>query len=277
MRPGHALTLLAAIVLLAACARPDVDSRQVSTPSPTATLPPEPAPVPTPAPSMATAALNVYEDPVGSLRFLFEVKNLNRYPVERIRATIRLRDGNGRPMAAQSAYARMDLLDPGESVPVLVVFFLASPEFARYDIEVEAHRADYIHELLHPSLEVIDLSGRVGQWVPYEVLGRVLNSGDHDAESVAITASCFDSEGRMAAIVSGKPERRLIPAGESSEFLLSVGSLAGSIVDCRAYAEGLIADYQYKPSRISRPLRTMAEAYSGCLPACPSSAGRLLS
>ncbi|MDH4208319.1 MAG: hypothetical protein OEV76_05545, partial [Anaerolineae bacterium] len=161
---------------------------------------------------------------------------------ERIRATIHLRDGGGRPIATQSAYAKMDLLNPGKSVPVLVVFFLASPEFAYYDIELEAHRADYLLQLAHSSLEIVDLSGRAGQWVPYEVLGRVLNSGEQDAESVAVVSSCFDSAGRIAAIVSGKPEQRLIPAGESSEFLLSVGSLAGSIVECRAYAEGLIAD-----------------------------------
>ena len=242
MRAGHVLILLVATVLLAACAQPQARSLEVPTP-PIATLPPEPSPTPTTQPSIGTGAVNMYQDPVGSLRFLFEVKNRNDYPVERVRATIFLRDGDDREIAAQSAYARMDLLKPGESAPVLMVFFLASPEFASYDIELEAHRADYLQELLHPSLEVVDLSGRVGQWVPYEVVGRVVNSGDSDAESVAVIAGCFDSQGRMAAIVSGKPEQRFIPAGESSEFLLSVGSLAGSIVDCRVYAEGLVANH----------------------------------
>jgi hypothetical protein len=241
MRVGQLVSLLLAIVLLAACAPQQVDNPEISTPAPTLTPSPTPPPTPTPAPSMETAALNVYEDPVGSLRFLFEVKNSNQYPVERIRATVRLRDRDGGQIATRSAYARMDLLNAGESAPVLVVFFLASPEFASYDIELEAHRADYLHELVHPSLEIVDLSGRVGQWVPYEVLGRVLNSGDHDAESVAVISSCSDSEGRIAAIVSGKPQQRFIPAGESSEFLLSIGSVAGSIEDCSAYVEGLMA------------------------------------
>ena len=121
----------------------------------------------------------------------------------------------------------------------MVVFFLTSPEFDSYDIDLEAHRADYVAELLHPALEIADLSGRAGEWVPYEILGRVVNTSEHDAGSVMVTATCFDSAGRTVAVVSGGPEQRLIPAGESSEFLLSVGSMAGDIADCEARAEGL--------------------------------------
>jgi hypothetical protein len=173
------------------------------------------------------------------LRFLFQAQNLSTFPVERVQATVSLRNGEGQVLAQRSAYAKSDLLRPGESAPVLVVFFLTSPAFDSYDIDLQAHRADYVAELLHPALEIVDLSGRVGEWVPYEVLGRVVNTGEHDVGSVMVTATCFDSQGRTVAIVSGGPEQRLIPAGESSEFLLSVGSMAGEIADCEARAEGL--------------------------------------
>ncbi len=247
MRPSQLITLLVASVLLAACTEPAADRPAVPTPPVTATLSPDPSATPTPAPSMGTATANVYQDPAGSLRFLFEVRNLSRFPVERVRATIRLRDEDDQVIAWQSAYARTDVLSPGEAASVLVVFFLTSPEFDSHEIGVDAHRADYLLELVHPALEIVDLSGRVGQWVPYEVLGRVLNAGEGDAESVRVVASCFDSQGRVAAIISGRPEHRLIPAGESSEFLLSVGSTAGDIVGCKARAQGLLTARQGEP------------------------------
>jgi len=238
MRRNCLITLVLASAFLAACASPAIVKPEA--PTPTATRLPGPSPTPTPAAVLEISATSSYSDPVGSLRFLFQVTNISPFPVERVCATVYLEDGEGELIAQQRAYAKSDLLKPGESAPVLVVFFLTSPEYARYDIAAEGHSADYLSEHLHPALEIEGLSGRVGEWVPYEVLGRVLNAGEHDVESVMVTANCFDSQGRTTAIVSGAPEQRSIPAGESSDFLLSVGSMAGEIAHCEALVEGLI-------------------------------------
>lgn len=239
MRSDTLLTLFVVTALLAACGAPEVKAPEAPTPAPTATRRPRPSPTPTPSPALQASAPSSYRDPVGSLRFMFQVKNLSEFAVEQVRATVSLKNGEGEVIAEQSAYARLDLLRPAELAPVLVVFFLTSPEYADYDISVDGARADRLAELLHPALEIVELSGRVGEWVPYEVLGRVLNSSEQDVEAVLVTAYCFDSQGRTTAIVSGGPEQRAIPAGESSEFLLSVGSSAGEIAACAARAEGL--------------------------------------
>jgi hypothetical protein len=242
MRLLRALTVFVPVSMLCACSGPPGHIAATPSPPATSTVSPRPAPSATPAPSLDTTPATVYEDPVGSLRFLFEVTNLSEFPLERVRASVDLRARGGALLSSQEAYAKVGLLQPGESAPVLVVFFLSNPDFSSYEIRVEAARADYLLALMCPELEIADLSARVGEWVPYEVLGRVLNAGESDAESVTVTASCVDSEGRIAAIISGSPEQRLIPAGESSEFLLSVGSTAAPIAECRARAEGLIAD-----------------------------------
>jgi hypothetical protein len=182
----------------------------------------------------------MYEDPVGSLRFLLDVENANDYPVERVRASVVLRDEEGRTVASQSAYARLDLLGAAERAPVLVVFFLVSPDFATHDISVDAHKADYLMQLLNPTLEIVDPSGRVGEWVPYEVLGEVHNASRLEAESVTLAVTCFDAQGRIVAIGTGRPDDRSIPAGESSEFLVSLGAVAGHVDRCRVQVEGLI-------------------------------------
>jgi hypothetical protein len=189
---------------------------------------------------LETRAENYYEDSVGSLRFLFDVRNLNNYPVERVRAKVVLRDDEGKAIASRTAYARQDLLAAGETASVMVVFFLASPDFATYEILADASEADYMLELVHPALRIADPSARVGEWVPYEVSGTVQNLGDLTVECVTVAVTCYDVEERIVAAATGRAEDRTIPAGGSSEFLVSLGALAGDVDVCRAQVEGLI-------------------------------------
>jgi hypothetical protein len=227
MRANHLLVLLLMAAFLGACA-PASEAPEEATPRLPAPTVPRPTPTPTPSPSMETRSENVYEDPVGSLRFLLDVENASDYPVERVRAIVVLQDGVGRTVASQSAYAGLDLLRPGERASVLVVFFLVSPDFVTHNIRIDAQKADYMTQLLHHGLEIVDSSGRVGEWVPYEVLGNVQNTSGLDAESV-----------------TGRPEGRTVPAGESSEFLVSLGAVAGNVETCRVQAEGLIPAGDY--------------------------------
>ncbi|HUW94754.1 MAG TPA: hypothetical protein VMW58_03135 [Anaerolineae bacterium] len=240
MRLKHLLILLFIPVFLSSCldgpATPEGGSQRAATP----TRIPRASPTPTPPLAFETVSENAYQDPVGSLRFLVEVENANDYPVESVSATVVLRDEEGRAVASQSAYARLDLLEAGDVAPVLVVFFLAHPDFATHDLEIDAQRADYLAQLLHPALEVVDLSGRIGEWVPYEVLGQVHNAGPLDAQSVTLSVTCYDADEQIVAIGTGRPTDRVILAHGSSEFLVSLGALAGNIDKCRVRAEGLV-------------------------------------
>jgi hypothetical protein len=208
----------------------------------TPTLVARASPTPTPLLGFETRGDNFYDDPVGSLRFLFEVSNTNDLATERLRAVVRLLDADGQVVASRSGYARMDVLAPGQSAPVMVVFFLSSPDFASYEIIIEARDADYLPELLHGGLQITEETTRVGEWVPYEVLGQVNNVADVDAESVTLTVTCYDARGRVVAIGTGRPEEREIEARESSEFLVTVGTTAGEVATCTVQAEGLIAN-----------------------------------
>ena len=239
MRATHILVLLLMAAFLTACNdTPQV--REAAAPRPPTPTIPAPPPTPTASPVLETLSENMYEDPVGSLRFLLDVENANDYPVERVRASVVLQDEEGRTVASQPAYARLDLLGPGERAPVMVVFFLASPDFATHHIRIDAQKADYLMQLLHPTLEIVDPSGRVGEWVPYEVLGKVHNASSLDAESVTLAVTCFDAQGRIVAIGTGRPDDRTIPAGESSEFFVSLGAVAGDVDRCRVQVEGLV-------------------------------------
>lgn len=171
-----------------------------------------------------------------------EVRNANDYAVENIRTTVVLRDEVGETVASQSAYAKLDLLEPSERAPVLVVFFLEHPPYATHQIHVDGQRAEYLQDLLHPALEVVDVSARVGEWVPYEVAGKVHNAGQGDAEAVTLFVTCHDAQLRPVAIGTGRPSSRVIPAGAASEFLISVGAVAGEIESCRVQVEGLRSD-----------------------------------
>lgn len=239
MRATHILVLLLTAAFLVECVDAPETPEAVTTLSPTPTVP-RPSPTPTSSPVLQTHSENIYEDPVGSLRFLLDVENANEYPVERVRASVLLRDGEGCTVASRSAYARLDLLNPGERASVMVVFFLASPDFVTHDIRLEAQKADYMTQLLSTTLEIVDPAGRVGEWVPYEVLGEVHNTGSLDAEAVTLAVTCYDIQGKIVAIGTGRPDDRTILAGESAEFLVSLGAVTGNVDECRVQVEGLI-------------------------------------
>lgn len=221
----------------------------VTTPLVTPTLPAEttvvPKPSPTSRPSLAfeVSGMNFYEDPVGSLRFLLEVSNMNDFDVENVKATVFLHDAKGQTIHSEAGYARLDVLRTGGTVPIMVVFFLESPEFTTYEVQIEGQEADYLAGLLHQDLQILDQMGRVGEWVPYEVLGQVHNAGGRDAESVTMVVACYDDDGKVVAVGTGRPAERIIPVGGSADFLVSIGAVAGEIATCNVQVEGLIANY----------------------------------
>jgi hypothetical protein len=234
------LALVLVTLLMGACANPTRTPIEGPQPQATPTFTHRSSPTAQPALAFEIQGENLYEDPVGSLRLLFEVRNLNPFDIEDLRATVILRDADGQTVASESAYARLNVLRARGTAPVMVVFFLGAPSFSTYDVDIEAERAEYLAGLLHPGLEIADDVGRVGEWVPYEVLGQVQNVGDSDAESVKLVVTCYDEGGRVVAISSGAPEERTILPGGSSEFLVSIGAVAGDIGSYKVQAQGLI-------------------------------------
>ena len=237
-----AVALVLIAILVGACANPTNTSVDSPQPQSTATFTPRPSPTAPPAVAFEIQGENLYEDPVGSLRLLFEVKNINPLTVEDLTVTVILRDADGQTVASQSAHTRLNVLRAGESAPAMVVFFLGAPGFSIYEVDVYAGKGGYLAGLLHPGLEIVDDLGRVGEWVPYEVLGQVHNIGDSDAESVTLVVTCYDEGGRVVAIGSGAPEERTIPAGGSSQFLVSIGGVAGEIASYKVQVQGLIVN-----------------------------------
>lgn len=216
----------------------------VATPSPPETTTRVLAPTPTPVPPLSFDILgvNFYEDPVGSLRFLAELRNTNDFDVEGLEVEVSLLGPAGQTVASQAGYARLDVLRAGDTAPVIVVFLLESPDFSAYEVQIRAQKADYLAELLHRDLQVVDDAGRVGEWVPYEVLGEVQNPGGRDARSVTLVVTCYDVDGKVVGVATGRPAESTIPAGGSSEFLISVDAVAGEIASYKVQVEGLLAN-----------------------------------
>jgi hypothetical protein len=230
------------VVLIGGCTNAATSPLMTPVPHVAATLVPEPSPTPLPPLAFDLLGTNFYEDPVGSLRFMLEVRNMNGFDVEGVKAIVSLQDAEGQTVGSESGYARLDILRTGDTTPMMVVFFLESPEFSAYEIEIQGHEADYLAGLLHPDLQVLDDIGRIGEWVPYEVLGQVYNAGDRDAMSVTLAVTCYDLDGRVVGVGTGHPEERAIPAGSSSDFMVSLGAVAGEIAGYKVQVEGLIVD-----------------------------------
>lgn len=239
----YVIVVLLGAFLLAACGRATPGPLETPTAEDSPTRAPRPSPTSLRSLRFDVNGFNVYEDAVGSLRFLFQVTNANDFAVEDVSARVILSDAEGQVVASHSGYVKLDVLGPGETAPVIVVFFLLAPDFATYEVEIGAREADYLRTLLHPRLQIVDHIGRVGEWVPYEVLGKVVNLGEWDAEAVTLVVTCYDSHGRIVAVGTGAPQERTIQVGGSSDFLVSIGAVYGEIATYRAQVQALAAKY----------------------------------
>lgn len=217
--------------MLAACqANPD----RAELPSPPHRSPVTPTPEPL---RLQVRGITRERDPVGHLRFLFEVANLGSRPVAGVRAVVRLLDSEQRVVGEESSRTWLELIEPGHSAAVLVVFE-DPPEFAEHRIELSAAEAGRILSRIHPGTRILAARWRIGQFRPYEILGKVINGGDEIAYNVSLIAACYDDQRRVVAIALGHPKILTLHPGQTSPFRVEVLHSAAEVALCKVHVTG---------------------------------------
>lgn len=226
---GAPLKLALLLLTLYACrAIPD------QTPRPSPPITPPIAPTLEPM-RLEVRGLTTERDPVGHLRFLFEVANLGSRPVAGVRAVVRLLDSEQRVVGEGSSRTWLELIEPGRSAAVLVVFE-DPPEFAEHRIELSAAEVDRIPSRIHLGTRIAAARWRRGQFVPYEILGKATNRGDEIAYNVSLIAICYDAQRRVVSITLGHPKMLALEPGQASPFRLEVLHTAAEVTLCKVHA-----------------------------------------
>jgi LysM repeat protein len=202
----------------------------------------EPTSVPTPTPvALRLQGLGFYRTPVGSLWCLGEVRNLSHEPAEEVQVQVSLHDEQGRLLAQGAAFAQLDILAGGGRSPFAILFDAPPTSFAQYQARVLSGVHSTHLGPRYPSLALVEEFGGWFDETSYQVRGQVLNSGEADAEKVAVIVTLYDEENHVVAARAVGIEPEVFLAGARAPFdvtLMPFGPVARYAVEVQGWWVG---------------------------------------
>ncbi len=200
-------------------------------------IPVEPTVTPVP---VLIRQLNCYRTADGGMWCLALVANDFPDTIENLSALITLRDKNGEEIASQLAFAPLNILPTGKSMPIAAFF----PPPLPADVAPEAQLLTairilptdtrYVPAVIQNSLVTIDWNGKIAQ-----INGQVtLTQPDSWTTQTWLLAVAYDSGGNVVGFRRWE-HYDLLTAGERREFGFPVSSLGPDIafvellIECR--------------------------------------------
>ncbi len=178
-----------------------------------------PTAVPTPTPvALRIQGLAFHRTPVDSLWCLGEVVNLSGQPAEEVQVQVSLHDEMGRLLTAGRAFTQVDILPAGERAPFAILFAAPPSSFAQYQTQVLAGVPSTHLGPRYPDLAVVDEQGTWTADKNYQVQGQVHNTGQADAEQVAVVVTLFDSADHVVGARAVAIAADLFLAGATAPF-----------------------------------------------------------
>ena len=178
-----------------------------------------PTVVPTPTPvDLQIQGLAFHHTPVDTLWCMGEVGNISGQPAEEVQVQVSLHDDQGRLLASGAAFTEIDILPDGGRAPFAIQFTGPSLAFAQYQTLVLGGVPSTHLGPRYPDLEVIEDHG---QWLDennYQVRGQVLNSGQADAEKVAVIITLYDGESHVVGARTVHIPAEVFLAGAKAPF-----------------------------------------------------------
>jgi len=179
-------------------------------------------PAPTPAPLPVQQARCWPETAEGLWCFAL-VHNGYAETLENLSALFTLLDANGQEFTSQSAFALLNILPSGQSLPLAVHF--PPPVQAHVFVRVQVLTAirmlpgdtRYLPVILENTLVSVDASGRTAQ-----ATGRVILTGAETANTLWVLATAYDASGNVVGVRRWEsPSALVADSPVSFDFLVS--------------------------------------------------------
>lgn len=178
-----------------------------------------PTVVPTPTPvDLQIQGLAFHRTPADSLWCLGEVLNVSGQPAEEVKVQVSLHDEQGQLLVSGAAFTEIDIVPDGGRAPFAIRFAGSPASFAQYQTQVLGGVPSTHLGPRYPDLEVIEDHG---EWLDennYRVRGQVLNSGQFEAEKVAVIITLYDSEAHVVGARTVEIPAEVFLAGAVAPF-----------------------------------------------------------
>ncbi len=161
-------------------------------------IPGEPTPTPVP---LQVLQVHCWPETDGGLWCFALVQNEYAQTLENISAQFTLLDANGQELSSQAAFSLLNILPPGQYLPLAVHF----PPRVQINVSVRVQMlsairllpgdARYLPVVTENTLVSIEISGRTAQ-----VAGRVRLTGAGTANTLWVLATAYDGAGNVVSV-----------------------------------------------------------------------------
>jgi len=198
-----------------------------------------PTSTPTPLPFEVTG-LSFYETPTGSLWCLGQVENTSGRAMERVQVQVSLYDEGDKVLAMGSAFVALAIVPQGGKVPFAILFATPPPSFAKYQaIPLSGEAVTYLGSR-YLDLAITEQEGE-SEGHYFTVKGLVQNTGQANAQTVAVLVTTYDAQGRVTGFRQADLESDLA-AGESAPFKVNLLPFGGTVVTYAVQVQGTRAE-----------------------------------
>jgi LysM repeat protein len=207
----------------------------------------EPTTVPTPTPvALRIQGLAFHRTPVDSLWALGEVVNLSGEPAEEVEVEVSLHNEQGELLDSGSAFTQLDIVAPGGRTPFGILFSSPPASFAQYQTRILSGVPHTHLGPRYPDLEVVEEWGGSLEGEGehnYQVRGQVRNTGNADAERVAIVVTLYDEQGHVVGARTVGIDAELFLPGAIAPFDVIITPL-GPVARHEVQVQGWWVGYQ---------------------------------
>jgi hypothetical protein len=150
-----------------------------------------------------------------------------------------LLDGAGALLAREAAFAQLDVIQPGQSVPFAILFNTPPSSFAQYQVMAAAAVPLSDQTRYYFDLETFDLRGSPEGPATFRVSGQLRNRGGLDAEAIRLVVVAYDQEERVLAQRQAELAVSVLKAGAATSFAIDLIIPKGVVGHFEVLAQGL--------------------------------------
>jgi LysM repeat protein len=184
---------------------------------------------PTPEP-LAIQQVRCHRVADGGLWCFVLTRNEFSEPIEDVSAEVRLVGSDGEQLSSKMAVLPLDILPPGQALPLAAFFPPGIPESATPQVQpltairLPPEQDRYLPARIEDALAQVTWSGRTA-----ELTGHVFLPPDSpSASSVWVAASAYDQDGNVVGVRCWTSDAGMQP-GQSLEFKFTISAVAGRI------------------------------------------------
>jgi LysM repeat protein len=187
----------------------------------------EPTTVPTPTPvALQIQGLAFHRTPVDTLWCLGEVANLSGEPAEEVQVQVSLHDQEGKLLASGAAFTQLEILAAGGRAPFAILFQAPPSSFAQYQTRVLSGVPSTHLGPRYPDLAVVEQWGGMTEENNFQVRGEVHNTGEADAEQVAVVVTLYDAQDHVVGARTVGIPANVFLAGAMAPFDVTITPMA---------------------------------------------------